>query len=153
MMSTAHGQPVLVRERRQIMWVRRIHDKSNQRAALLSWSEDACSWQVSQTLGCISRKLRIVLEDRRTSDLLDIINCGREANRAGDIGRASFKPMRRSFKRSFFQGHAYDHFTATMPWRPRIENLRSPVKRAAATRATHLVSGIGPAIAAQPAHL
>ena len=153
MMSAAHRQAVLVRERRQIMWVRRIHDKPNQCAALFLWTKGAGSRQFPDALHCITCKMPVVFENRRTSDLFDVINCGREANRAGDIGRASFKPMRRSFKRSFFQGHAYDHFTATMPWRHRIENLRSSVKRADASRATHLVSGKRQKIAAQLAHI
>src|SRR5438552_15498519 len=102
MMSAAHRQAVLVRERRQIMWVRRIHDKPNQCAALFLWSKGAGSRQFPDALHCITCKMPVVFENRRTSDLIDLINWGREANRVDVIRRASFNPMRRDFKRSLF---------------------------------------------------
>ena len=37
------------------------------------------------------RKLRVVLENCRASDLLDVINCCRESDRASDVGRASLR--------------------------------------------------------------
>src|ERR1043166_4639883 len=101
MMSAAHGQPILVRERGQIVRMRGVHDKANQRAALILWTKYARSRQFADALGCIMRKLRVVFENRRPPDLLDVINRGREADRARDTRRASFEPVRRFLERAF----------------------------------------------------
>src|SRR5438093_6452161 len=60
MMSTAHGQPVLVRERCEIVRMRRVHDKPNKCAALFYWPENARPRQVCETLRRVARKLRVV---------------------------------------------------------------------------------------------
>ena len=43
MMPAAHGQPILIRKRSQIVRMRSVHDKSNKRAALFLWTKDARS--------------------------------------------------------------------------------------------------------------
>ena len=80
MMSTAHSQPVLIRERGEIVRMRRVHDKPNQRAPLFLWTKHASSRQFRETLGCIARKLRIVFENCRTPDPLNVINRSRKAD-------------------------------------------------------------------------
>ena len=51
MMSAAQRQPVLIGERRQIVRVRRLHDETNERAALTGGSENADAGQFGETLG------------------------------------------------------------------------------------------------------
>src|SRR4029077_6132448 len=65
MMSAAHSQSILIGERGQIVWVRSVHDKSNECTALVLRTEDASSWQLHEPLGCITCKLRVVLENCR----------------------------------------------------------------------------------------
>src|SRR5437899_1836635 len=62
MMSTAHSQPVLIRERGEIVRMRRVHDKPNEGTAFFLWTKHASSRQFREALGCIARKLRIVFE-------------------------------------------------------------------------------------------
>ncbi len=99
------------------------------------------------------RKLRVVFENCRASDTLDVIDRGRETDRARDIRCAGFKSVGRFLKRAFFQSDADNHFAAAVPWRDRIQNRRPSVKRADASRATHFVSGEGEEIAAQLLHV
>ncbi len=99
------------------------------------------------------RKLRVVFENCRPPDLLDVINRGCEPDRAGDIWRAGFESMRRFLERALIKSDAYDHFAAAVPRRHRIENLGSSVKRADPSRSTHLVSGKRQEIAAHFAHI
>src|SRR5262245_5342752 len=94
-----------------------IHYKSDERAALFHWTKHAGARQFRETLSCIMRKLRIVFENRLPPDRLDVINRGREPDRARDTRRASFEPVRRFLKRAFFKRDAHDHLTATMVWR------------------------------------
>jgi hypothetical protein len=44
MMAAAHGQPILIRKRGQIVRMRSVHDKPNERAALFLRTKDARSW-------------------------------------------------------------------------------------------------------------
>src|SRR5215217_1341834 len=59
MMATAHGQPVLIRERSEIMRMRNVHHKSNERAALFSRPQDTCAGQFAEALGGVARQLRV----------------------------------------------------------------------------------------------
>ena len=43
MMPAAHGQPILIRKRGQIVRMRSVHDKPNKRAPLFLWTKDARS--------------------------------------------------------------------------------------------------------------
>ncbi len=114
MMSAPHGQPILIRERGEIVRMRCVHYKSYERAALFLWTKDASARQFADELGCISRKLRIVLENRRAPNVLDVINRGCESDRARDVWRASLEPVRRFLERAFFERDAHDHFAAAM---------------------------------------
>src|SRR5918996_3142742 len=87
------------------------------------------------------RKLRVVLENCRAPDLLDVINRCRKSDRACYVGRASFESVRRFLKCALFERDAYDHFAATMPGRHGIQKLRASVKRTDTSRCTHFVSG------------
>ena len=95
------------------------------------------------------RKLRVMLEDCRASDLLDVINCRRESDRSSNVGRAGFESMRRFLERAFIERDAYNHFAAALPRWHGIQKLRPSVKRANSSRPTHFVSGEGKEIAAQ----
>src|SRR5438445_2091285 len=97
--------------------MRCVHYKSYERAALFLWTKDAGSRQFREALGCITRKLRVVLENRRPPDLLDVINRGCEPDGACDVRRTSFEPVRRFLERALFQRNAHNHFAAAMPWR------------------------------------
>src|SRR5437870_13573759 len=99
------------------------------------------------------RKLRVVFENCRASDLFDVVNRGREANGAGNIWCASLKSMGRSLKYAFFQSDAHDHFAATVPRGHGIEDLGPSIQRADAGRATHFVSGEGQVVTSQPLHI
>src|SRR6266545_1925174 len=146
-------QPILIRERGEIVRMRCVHYKSYERAALFLWTKDASARQFADALGCISRKLRIVLENRRAPNVLDVINRGCESDRARDVWRASLEPVRRFLERAFFERDAHDHFAAAMPWWDRIEDFSASVKHADAGRPTHLVPGKRQKIAAQFAHI
>ena len=50
MMSAPHGQPILIRERGEIVRMRGVHDKPNQRAALFLWTKDASARQFSDAI-------------------------------------------------------------------------------------------------------
>src|SRR6266496_3646127 len=93
MMSAAHGQPILVRERSQIVRMRCVHDKPNQRAAFFPWTKDASARQFADALGCIMRKVRVMFENRRSSDLLDVINRSGKADGSRYIWRSGLEPM------------------------------------------------------------
>ena len=43
MMPAAHGQAILIRERGQIVRMRSVHDKPNERAPLFLWTKEARS--------------------------------------------------------------------------------------------------------------
>src|SRR5205823_10247433 len=135
------------------MRMRSVHDKPDERAPLFLWTKDASARQLADALGCIMRKLRVVLENHRPPDLLDVINRGCKPNSACDVWRSCFEAVRRFLERALFQSDAHDHFTATVPRWHRIENRRAPVKRADPSRSTHLVSGERKEIAAQFAHI
>ena len=46
----------------------------NQRTTLLLWPQNARARQFADALSRVSRKLRVVFENRRSADALDIIN-------------------------------------------------------------------------------
>src|SRR5215211_5581365 len=94
-------------------------------------------------------KLRVVLENCRASDLFDVINCGREADRPSNDGRASFEPVRRFLEGALFERDAYNHFASALPRRYGIQKLGAAVKHADASRGTHFVSRKCKKIAAQ----
>src|SRR5262245_42186379 len=94
-------------------------------------------------------KLRVVLENGRPADVLDVINCSCETDRASDVWRPAFEPMRRFLERALFECDAHDHLATAVPRRDGIQKLRAPVKHTNASRSTHLVSRKRQKIAAQ----
>src|SRR5437588_10890238 len=114
-MPAAQSQSVLIREGCQIVRMRRIHHETNQSATLFYWPENARPRQFRETLCRVARKLRVVFENCRASDSLDVINRCREPDRARDARRASLEPLRRFLKYAFFQGDAHDHFATAVP--------------------------------------
>ena len=56
MMTAAHRQPVLIRERGQIMRMRSLHHKSYERAALSGRPENSRARQFIETLGRVVRQ-------------------------------------------------------------------------------------------------
>src|SRR2546421_45645 len=93
--------------------------------------------------------LRVVFENRRASNLLNVIDRCRQSDRAGNVRCAGFETMRRFLETAFLQGHAHDHFAATVPGRHRIKNSLPAVKHADTGRSTHLVTGESEEIAAE----
>src|SRR5258708_24975182 len=141
MMYTEHSQPVLIRERGEIVRMRRVHDKPNEGTAFFLWTKHASSRQFGEALGCIARKLRVVFENCRPPNLLDVINRSGKADGSRNIWRAGLEPMRRLLERALVESDAHDHFAATVPRRHGIENVSTPIEHADAGRTTHLVSG------------
>src|SRR5207248_9427065 len=128
MMPTAHGQSVLVRERGEIMRMRSVHDKPDKRAPLFLWTKYTGPRQLADTLGCIMRQLRVVLENCRAPDSFDVINRRCEADRACDVGCSCFEAVRRSLKRALLKSDAHNHFATAVPRRNRIKNLSATVR-------------------------
>src|SRR6266480_6250241 len=128
MMAAAHGQPILIRKRGQIVRMRSVHDKPNKRAPLFLRTKDARSPYVREAVSRIIRKLRVVLENCRASDRLDVINCGCQSDRASNVRCASLKPVRWFLECALFERDAYDHFASSVPRRHGIQKLRASVK-------------------------
>src|SRR5205809_6679130 len=108
MMPPPQSQSVLIGERCEIVWVRRIHYKPNKGAALFGWSENTHSGQFRETLGCIASKVRVAFKNCWASALLEVLDRGREADRAGDARRASLKSVRRFVECALSQADAQD---------------------------------------------
>src|SRR6266576_3034831 len=87
-----------------------------------------------------SRALRVVFENRRSADALDVFNRGREPDRACDVWRASFEPVRWFLECALFERDTYDHSATAVPRRHGIQKLRASVKRTDTSRSTHLMS-------------
>ena len=98
-------------------------------------------------------ELRVVLENRRASDSLEVIDRRGQTDRAGDVRRAGFESVRRFLERAFLERNADDHFAAAMPRRHCIENFRAAIERADAGRSAHFVSGEGEEIATEFLHI
>src|SRR5437870_8669651 len=64
MVSAAHRQPVLIRERGKIVRMRGLHYETDKRATVSTWSKDAHPGQFSETFHRVTGKLCIVLENR-----------------------------------------------------------------------------------------
>ena len=88
MMPAAQRQPVLIGEGREIVRMRAFHDEADQRAASLVRPEHAHPGQFGEPLCGVAGQFRIVLENRRASDALEIIDRRRQPDRAGDVRRA-----------------------------------------------------------------
>ena len=117
MMSAANRDPVAVGKGGQIVRMRRGHHKANDSATFLGRSKHAQSGHFGHSLQGVSRKIDIVLKNLGASDSFNVIDCGGQSDRTGDVRRAGFEAVRWLFKRAFFQSHACDHFAATMPRR------------------------------------
>src|SRR5207249_11597077 len=115
MMPAAHGQPILIRKRREIVRMRRVHDKPHEGTAFFVWTKHASSRQFREALGCIARKLRIVFENCRPPDLLNVIDRSREADGSRNIWRSALEPKRRLLERALRKGDPYDHFATSVP--------------------------------------
>src|SRR6266480_2939424 len=83
-----------------------FHDKTDECATLVGWSENTHSGQFRETVRRITSKICVVFENCRTPDPLDVIDSGGEPNRAGDVGRAGFKSVGGFLERAFFQSSA-----------------------------------------------
>src|SRR5262245_9845601 len=99
------------------------------------------------------RKVRVVLENCRPSDRFDVIDRCREADRAGNVRRATLEPVRSLLVRALLWREAYDSFACALRRRRGIQKLSASVKHADASRSTHFVSGKCKEIAAQLLHI
>src|SRR5262249_15926957 len=95
------------------------------------------------------RKLRVMFENRRSPDGLDVIGRCRQSDGTCNVGCATFKPMWRFLAWALFVRDPKDQRAAAVPGRDRIQKLRATVKHADAGRSTHLVSRERKEIAAQ----
>ena len=93
-------------------------------------------------------ELRVVLENRRASDLLNVVNGRFQTDGSRNIGRAGLKTVRRFLERTSLKRDTDNHFAAAMPWRNSIQNLAAGIECSDARRPTHFVAGKGEKIAA-----
>ena len=94
--SAAQGQSLLVGKGGEVVRMHALHHETNQRSAFALRPEHPHPGQFSEpSIRGIGGQLRIVLEDPRASDVLEVIDRRGEADRAGDVRRASFKAVRR----------------------------------------------------------
>src|SRR5437763_2900728 len=82
----------------------RLHHETDQRATLCAWSKYPHSRQLFQAFHGVLSELRVVLENRRASNLLNVINGRFQTDSSRNIGRARLETVRRfledtSFKR------------------------------------------------------
>ena len=92
-------------------------------------------------------ELRVVLENRRASDLLNVVNGRFQTDGSRNIGRAGLKTVRRFLERTSLKRDTDNHFAAAMPWRNSIQNLAAGIECSDARRPAHLVTGKGDKIA------
>ena len=104
MMTAAQRQSTLVSESGQVVRMRRVHDETDDRTALLVRTKQAHARAIrpSRSSG-VSREFGVVLENRRAPNLLDVIDRGSESDRARDVWRAGFESVRRFFVGALFQ--------------------------------------------------
>jgi hypothetical protein len=62
-------------------------------------------------------ELHVVLENRRASDLLNVINGRFRPMAPAILVRARLKTVRRFLERTSFKRDTDNHFAAAMPWR------------------------------------
>ena len=67
-----------------------------------------------------------MLEDGVAPELLDEIDRGAEADRAGDVRRAGLEPVRRLLELGLLEGDVEDHVAAALPGRHRREQIVAP---------------------------
>src|SRR5437762_13824020 len=70
MVPATQRQAVLVRERGQIVRMRRVHHETNQGTALSGWSKHTHPGQFCQTLHRVFGQPSVVFKNRRASDSL-----------------------------------------------------------------------------------
>ena len=153
MMPAPQRQTAAVGERRHIMRMGAIQRKADGGAAVRLPSNQVQSGNFRQPFQGVGGETGIVFEDCVPPNPHEILDCGGQANRASDVGRPGFKPVRWLFEAALFQSHARDHFAAAMPWRKRLENLGSSVQAADAGRSRHFVSGKSGEIATEIANV
>ena len=153
MVTAAQGQSMLIGEGGEIVRMHAFHHETDERPALVLRAEHAHSGQFGELFGGISGQLRIVRENRRSSDALEIINRRGQSDRSGDVGRASLEAVRRFLECALLQSNADDHLAAAVPRWHRLENLGATVKHADAGRRTHFVTGEGEEIATHLLHI
>src|SRR5207244_13524098 len=149
MVTAAHRQSVLICKCGEIVRMRGVHQEANQRAPLFFWTKHASSRQFREALGCITCQLRIMFENCRPPDPLNVINRSCKPDGSRNIWRSALEPMRRLLERALVESDAYYHFATTVPRWHRIQGPRSSVEHADSSRTTHLVSGKRPELAAQ----
>src|SRR4051794_8788535 len=106
MMAAAHGQPVAISERGEIVRMRCLHHETNEPATLSGRSENAQAGQFRETLHRVVGKFDIMFENFRAANPFDVIDRSGETDRARDVWSARFKSVRRLFERALLQRDA-----------------------------------------------
>ncbi len=94
-----------------------------------------------------------MLEDIVAPEPLDEVERGAEPDRAGDVGGAGLKPVRRLLVFGLLESDAEDHVAAALPGRHRGEQIVAPIERADPGRSIDLMTGKGIEVAVQRLHI
>src|SRR4051812_37379940 len=87
------------------------------------------------------------------ADRVEIIHCGMQPNRSGDIRGAGFESMRRRLPGALMIIDRQNHLTTTFVGRRFLEPLRSSVKNAKASRPAHFMARKNQEVAADLLHI
>ena len=95
------------------------------------------------------RQFLVVPPDVFTTDGVEIIHGGVEADGAGDVRSAGLEPMRRVLVLGLVVADAQDHFTAALIGRHGVEHFRASPQHADAGGPANFMAGEGEEITAE----
>ena len=153
--AAAERDAVLVCERDHVVGVGFGEGETHQAAAGLAGlgTEDADAGEFGESGAGVLAEGVVVRADRGTSEGIEIIERGVQADGVGDVGRAGFKALGRGLPRRAFVGHGDDHAAAGFVGGHGVEEGAFAVEHADTGGAGHLVSAESEEVAADGLHV
>ena len=110
-------------------------------------------FQRGQFFAGVGRQFLVVLPDVFPANGVEVIHCGVQTNRAGNVRRAGLEPVRRVLELGLLIFDRQNHFTAALIRRHGVEQFLPSPQHADAGRPADFVAGEREEIAADGLHV
>jgi len=152
-MAAAQGHAGLIGQRHDVVRMHVLQEETHQAGAVFPGAENADIIQCGQFFDRVAGQFLVVTPDVVAADGVQVIHGGMQADGAGNIGRAGFKPVGGGFEFRLVIADGQDHLAPALIGRHAIEHFLASVKGADAGGAANLVAGEGEEIAADGLHI
>src|SRR5437016_648249 len=149
MMTGTHRDMMLIEDLSDIVRMHALQVEGQNTESPLTGIEQFEPRDPRQPVDAVAGQSLLMFENVVTSELLDEVDRRTKADRAGDVRRPRFEPVRRLLVLGLLEGDVEDHLAAALPGRHCRQQLIAAIERTDPGRPVNLVAGQRVKVAAE----